>query len=274
MPRVKPSSTSATTAIPVEARVSVPGVISKTSSSSTTIKVAATTPSTSAKKTSSRTKKTVTTPVEDVPVAVSPVPVEQLIEKNVEVVEESEAINTTTEEITTDLVEGEESATAPAKRTRRAVNKETIRRDFEALFTEYATELASKRRAPQKTAILKYLQKLQSDVFRVLKIRPEGGEQKKRSENNSGFMKPVRISSDLAKFINVDSSQPITRVMVTKKICEYIKEKDLQNPKDRREIFPDEPLREVFELEKDKTITYYTIQKLMQKHFDKWVPEA
>jgi len=162
---------------------------------------------------------------------------------------------------------GEEEKTS--KRTRRVVNKDTLRHDWEFLFTEYADELQVKKRTGQKLSLDKFIHKLQNDTYKLLKIRPEGDEKKPRSENaQSGFMKPVNITPELASFINVDVEVPITRVLITKKICEYIKEKDLQNPKDRREIVPDPSMKRIFKLEDNspEPLTYYSMQKKIQCH--------
>jgi upstream activation factor subunit UAF30 len=195
---------------------------------------------------------------------VQPEPVEIPVETNVIVDEPIE-----------DVVEDnlEEDSPVEKKRTRRVVTKESLRNDFDNLFTEYTEEISSvKKRGSKKPSLEKYLHKLQTDVYRLLKIRPNGEEKKNRTENNnSGFMKPVKISPELAKFINVSAEDPITRVLITKKICEYIKEKDLQNPSDRREILPDESLRRIFQLTDNESepLTYYSIQKKIQSHISK-----
>lgn len=187
------------------------------------------------------------------------------------VMTETEA-ETLVQENVEDVVETEEAAVATdKKRTRRVATKDTLRTDFDTLWTEYAEELSVKKKSGKKLSLEKYLHKLQTDVYKLLKIRPLGDEKKPRAENNSGFMKPVNISPELANFIKVDSNEPITRVTITKKICEYIKEKDLQNPKDRREIVPDACLKRIFSLtetEKDP-LTYYSMQKKIQTHIFK-----
>jgi upstream activation factor subunit UAF30 len=194
------------------------------------------------------------TPVPVVPAVPAPVENEDLVEENAE------------------KIEGEET-TAPGdkKRTRRVATKDTLRADFDNLWTEYAEELSVKKKAGKKLSIEKYLHKLQADVYKLLKIRPLGDEKKPRGENNSGFMKPVNISPELANFIKVNSTEPITRVAITKKICEYIKEKDLQNPKDRREIIPDPSLKRIFSLTETEPepLTYYSMQKKIQSHIFK-----
>lgn len=191
------------------------------------------------------------------PLVEAPDTVETLLEENAEDIVET---------ITEEGVPGVEK-----KRTRRVATKETLRVDFDNLWTEYAEELSAKKKSGKKLSLEKYLHKLQTDVYKLLKIRPLGDEKKPRAENNSGFMKPVNISPELANFINVDGGAPITRVTITKKICEYIKEKDLQNPKDRREIVPDATLKRIFNLTdaEKEPLTYYSMQKKIQSHIFK-----
>jgi chromatin remodeling complex protein RSC6 len=80
-------------------------------------------------------------------------------------------------------------------------------------------------------------------------------------------MKSVKITADMAKFCNFKVDLLVSRVDVTKAICNYVKEKNLQNPADRRQFTPDEKLATLLGV-KD-VITYYTLQKHIQKHFPK-----
>lgn len=191
-----------------------------------------------------------TTPPEPVPsIPVPPTPVE------------TEALNT---DDTGDVAE----VTTEKKRTRRQVTKESFYNDFEGFLKLYETELADKK------ILLKQLKQLKSDGFKLLKIKNLGDDRKGKADSNSGFMKPVRISEDLAGFIGLTTDEPITRVLITKKICQHIKEKDLQNPEDRREIIPDLALRKLFKITDEDTepLTYYGIQKRIQRHIFKLDP--
>lgn len=160
----------------------------------------------------------------------------------------------------------EEEGKTEKKRARRQVTKETYFNDFESFFKLVETELSDKK------SLLKQVKQLKTDSYKLLKIRNLGEDKKSKGENsNSGFMKPVLISEDLASFIGVHNDQPITRVLITKKICQHIKEKDLQNPNDRREILPDQALKKLFNITDADTepLTYYSIQKRIQRHIFK-----
>ena len=91
-------------------------------------------------------------------------------------------------------------------------------------------------------------------------------------------MKPVKISKEMTDFTGWAPDELKSRVDVTKYICGYIREKDLQNPKDRRQIQPDTKLQALLHLSKkdlkDEPLTYYTLQKKIQGHFVKDAPKV
>ena len=100
-------------------------------------------------------------------------------------------------------------------------------------------------------------------------------KQKKRTarkgNQNSGFLKPVKISKEMAKFTGWKSSDLKSRVQVTKYICDYIKKHDLQNPEDRREIVPDAKLRKLLDFDpkkSDQPLRYYSLQTYLKPHFN------
>ena len=113
------------------------------------------------------------------------------------------------------------------------------------------------------------LKHLRNDLTRVLrKTKREHAPKDKSKLSNSGLMKPVSISKDLAAFMGVDASTLHSRVSVTNAICTYIKEKNLQNPKNKREIVPDDNLVKLLHYKAGaQPLTYFYIQQLIQPHF-------
>lgn len=55
----------------------------------------------------------------------------------------------------------------------------------------------------------------------------------------------------------------LSRPQTVKKIWEYVKARDLQNPKDKRQIFCDEAMRKVF---KGDSVHMFTMNKLLVQH--------
>jgi chromatin remodeling complex protein RSC6 len=58
---------------------------------------------------------------------------------------------------------------------------------------------------------------------------------------------------------------PMTRAEVTKKIWDYIKQKNLQNPSNKRNVLADEKLRAIFG--KDE-VTMFEMTKLVNTHLN------
>ena len=162
-------------------------------------------------------------------------------------------------------------STVEGDKPRRVVNNEEIEKSFDELYSSLEAELKSLREDKAHSVGIRYLRSLarqvkslKADCFRLLsrKVRKPSAR-----NGNSGFMKSVKITSDMAKFCNFKADQLVSRVDVTKAICNYVKEKNLQNPADRRQFTPDEKLATLLGVK--EVITYYTLQKHIQKHFPK-----
>jgi chromatin remodeling complex protein RSC6 len=85
----------------------------------------------------------------------------------------------------------------------------------------------------------------------------------------SGFAKPALISDELCSFLGKPSGTEMARTEVTKHITSYIKENNLQNAANKREIAPDAALKTLLNIGKDDTLTFFNLQKYMKVHFPK-----
>lgn len=137
---------------------------------------------------------------------------------------------------------------------------------IKALETELEQSRDNKnRKVNVKTwrLLLNEIRRLKTVSLRVMK------KPKRRSENaQSGFMKPVQISKEMADFAGWNHLDLKSRVDVTKYICDYIKENNLQNPSDRRQIIADDRLSKLLKHNSsDVPLTYYLLQKKIQPHF-------
>ena len=63
------------------------------------------------------------------------------------------------------------------------------------------------------------------------------------AKENSAFMKPLKVSDDLAAVVGAG---PMPRSEVVKKLWVYIKSNNLRDPKNKRNINADENLKKVF----------------------------
>ena len=77
------------------------------------------------------------------------------------------------------------------------------------------------------------------------------------STDAGGFSAEVHLSPDLADFMG---QEKMPRTEVTKRIWAYIKEHDLQDPRDKRKILCDAALEKVL---KRKSIHMFTMTKVL-----------
>jgi upstream activation factor subunit UAF30 len=81
------------------------------------------------------------------------------------------------------------------------------------------------------------------------------------AKSNSAFMKPLTVSDELAAVVG---KGPMPRSEVVKKLWVYIKGKDLQDPKNKRNINADENLKKVFGGK--SVVNMFEMTKLVSKH--------
>jgi len=159
-------------------------------------------------------------------------------------------------------------------KTRHVPTRDSVEKEFDQLISSIDEEITKLRSSAGKSKGVKFLRTtnkhlktLRNHALRVSKQRTAT----RRKNTNSGFLKPVQISKDLAKFTGWDQAQLRSRVDVTKYICDYIKEHNLQDPEDKRNIRveQDANLKKLLKFDgKDgKPLTYYRLQTYLKDHF-------
>jgi len=138
--------------------------------------------------------------------------------------------------------------------------------DFNAKMTQLAN-LFSSLKTDFKT--------LEKTVSRELKnAAKKSGKRRKVSTNRapSGFVKPTRISDELAQFLGKAIGSEMARTEVSKEINTYIRSKQLQDKENGRRIHPDGPLTKLLNIGKGEELTYFNLQRYMKHHFIKATP--
>jgi upstream activation factor subunit UAF30 len=155
---------------------------------------------------------------------------------------------------------------------RRQVSKDSVDADFTELTNKIQAEIERLQSSGDKVKGIKFLRTLNkicrtlhNDANRMMGKKKNSG---RKAGSTSGFNIPVKISKDMAKFIGGDANAQYNRVDITKKICAYIKENNLQNPADRRQINADEKLRTLLKLEANpaEPLTYFRLQQYLTPH--------
>jgi chromatin remodeling complex protein RSC6 len=78
---------------------------------------------------------------------------------------------------------------------------------------------------------------------------------------NPALLKPLNLSADLEAVVG---NGPLPRSQVVKKIWEYIKKHDLQNPANKRNILADDKLKVLFGGKSE--VSMFEMTKLVSAH--------
>ena len=119
---------------------------------------------------------------------------------------------------------------------------------------------AGKKTAAKKGAAKKGAAKKSAGKKSAAKKAPAKKAAAKKRTPNAAFMKAMTPSAQLASVVG---SQPMPRTEITKKLWQYIKRKNLQDPKAKRMINADENLRPIF---KKEQVSMFDMTKLVNKH--------
>jgi len=142
-------------------------------------------------------------------------------------------------------------------------------------FVQVLGQLTSLR--SQLTNITGQVRALQKRADRELRAAHKAN--KKRSTKSgtrapSGFVKPTKISKELAAFLGKEHGTEMARTQVTREINTYLRAHKLQDPKNGRRILADAKLRKLLKLSKDDELTYFNLQRYMSPHFAKAVKKV
>ena len=113
---------------------------------------------------------------------------------------------------------------------------------------------------------------LEKKWTRTLTVAQKANSKRKRKASTrspSGFVKPTRISDELASFLSKPSGTEMARTDVTRDINKYIREHGLQDKENGRKINPDSKLSSLLKVGKSETLTYFNLQRYMSPHFAK-----
>jgi len=109
--------------------------------------------------------------------------------------------------------------------------------------------------------------------MRELKVALKLSSKRKRKSVNrapSGFVKPTRISDELAAFLEKPTGSEMARTEVTRDINKYIRTNNLQDKDNGRKINPDSKLATLLKLNTSTDeLTYFNLQRYMSPHFAK-----
>jgi chromatin remodeling complex protein RSC6 len=117
--------------------------------------------------------------------------------------------------------------------------------------------------------IQQQLKTIEKKVKKEVKSLKKAVNKKKNKGNKapSGFAKPTKVSKELCKFLNKEEGTEIARTEVTSFLSSYVRTNNLQNKDNKKIILPDEKLKYLLGINDSEELTYFNLQKYMNKHF-------
>jgi upstream activation factor subunit UAF30 len=167
-----------------------------------------------------------------------------------------------------------EKVVAPKTDAQEPSTEDAAVAELEASITAQSVEFMSKlNQLSSMIASLKTeYRNLEKKWSRELKTAQKSSSKKRKrtgSRAPSGFVKPTRISDELASFLGKDKGTEMARTDVTREINLYIRSHDLQDKTNGRKINPDSKLQSLLKLKNTDELTYFNLQRFMSPHFQK-----
>jgi len=120
---------------------------------------------------------------------------------------------------------------------------------------------------------IRSLEKSVKKEFKGLKKEVDSKKKVKGMKKPSGFAAPSKVSNELCEFLNKDVGTNVARTEVTKAVIDYIETNKLTLKENKKTIIvPDEKLKALLgvdEINDETPLTFFTLQKFMNKHFIK-----
>jgi chromatin remodeling complex protein RSC6 len=209
------------------------------------------------KKTVSKTETEIVTPAPVVVDAVAPVAAAEKKSRKPKAVK-TEAVETS----------------APVVETAAPATDATVAADAEAPLAEQSVEFLAKLQqlGTLINSIKSEYKALEKKWSREVKTAQKQSSKRKRKAGNrapSGFVKPTKISDELASFLGKEKGAEMARTDVTREINTYIRAHKLQDSTNGRKINPDKKLAALLKLKTTDELTYFNLQKYMSPHFAK-----
>ena len=124
----------------------------------------------------------------------------------------------------------------------------------------------------------KLLEKLVSREMKTLDKMNARKKKNQKGRAKSGFVKPTKITNELADFLGLPHGTEIARTDVTKQITQYVRDNKLQDKANGRRINADAKLKKLLNYDEKKVtdekqlLSYFNLQRYLTVHFAKAQP--
>ena len=140
--------------------------------------------------------------------------------------------------------------------------------DVDALVTRVTDRVEGLRR--ELTLVIGDLKVLRRAAKRVDRTKRKRAVNDDPDRKPSGFARPSELSDELCDFLHIERGTLLARTNVTRLVCKYIKDNNLNSDANRRSIDFTKPgagaLKQLLEPESGAVVTYFNLQRYLTRH--------
>lgn len=227
----------------------------------------------SAQKKTSKVSTTTTAPTIPVPPPVPPTPVSETVTttstkttKQSKASSKKESVKEATKPVITPI---EDQVVATTEEVNTIVATD-VTSGVSANFSEFYVRL--QKLISEFGSLRTDLKMLEKRTMKELKVVNKINNKRKKkgtARAPSGFVKPTKISDELATFLGRPFGSEMARTDVTREINAYIRAHSLQDKTNGRKIIPDSELAKLLKVTDNDELTYFNLQRYMSPHFTK-----
>lgn len=147
---------------------------------------------------------------------------------------------------------------------------EVVKQESGDIFKEFENVLNNlSQTRTQIMLVQQQIKSLEKNVKKQMTVLKKESNKNKQKGNRkpSGFAKPTKVTNELCNFLNKKEGTEIARTEVTRFLSTYIRLNNLQNKDNKKIILPDEKLKYLLGILDNEELTYFNLQKYMNKHF-------
>ena len=132
----------------------------------------------------------------------------------------------------------------------------------------------------EMTLAARRMKALDKELEKIVKLEIKEASKRKKTKSSSdkrgpsGFNAKQSVPIEFTKQPwGADPDAELPRTTLTKMVYDYVKENQLQDPEDKRRIFPDDNLKELFHLNDEDELHFNNFQTYMKRLYDRSFPE-
>lgn len=171
-----------------------------------------------------------------------------------------EAVEEVAEKVEEKAEETKEGKKTSRKRSKKSKKEdEPLPEDFTGCFDELVEV--------EKTIVklISRAKKLTTEIKKKHNKELKENKKRRKRKSPSDGPRPQAVQDDFAKLFGI--TKPITRAEGVKIVNDYIREKKLQDPNEKRYVIPDKDMRKLFDLKPKERFMYNGIPGLISKFF-------